>query len=234
MPGDPFMNKLAAFVVLLAVSSPAVAWNDKGHMVTARLAWQKLSEEQRASVLAILRKHPHYEEFLAAKRPEGFSEDEWVFMRAATWADWVRSHHKNEYHHGTWHYIDYPFVPPGSQVDAGKHQPPADAENAVNQLAVCAKQIRTGSSEDAAIYLCWLFHLIGDIHQPLHCTSMFSEQFPQGDRGGNLAIIRIRTSPMKLHPMWDGLLGRDLKASAIDKDVREITKLLTDDPASIS
>jgi hypothetical protein len=88
-------------------------------MVTALLAWKELTGNQRSKVLDILKKHPHYDEFLAANRPSGFSEDEWVFMRAATWSDWVRPsspghHHAEKFHHGTWHYINYPFVPPGA------------------------------------------------------------------------------------------------------------------------
>src|SRR5438132_5003072 len=208
--GGTAMRKLAALALLLAVSTPAFAWNDKGHMVTARLAWKNRTIEQRSKVLEILKNHPHYDEFLAAKRPDGFSEDEWVFMRASTWSDWVRTHHKKEFHRGPWHYINYPFVPPGSRIDPKKHQPGADEENIVNRLPVCVNKIKNGSEEDKAIYLCWLFHLAGDIHQPLHCTAMFSEQFPEGAHGGNLALIRIRTSPVKLHTIWDGLLGNAL------------------------
>ena len=59
-------------------------------MVVARLGWRQRSEDQRAKVSAALKKHPHYSEYLADRRPEGFTEDEWAFMRAATWADWVR------------------------------------------------------------------------------------------------------------------------------------------------
>jgi len=94
------MRKVIALVFLVVIATPAFAWNDKGHMVVARLAWRQLTDKQRDQVIAILKKHPHYEEFLAAKKPDGFSEDEWVFMRAATWADWVRSHHADEYNHG--------------------------------------------------------------------------------------------------------------------------------------
>jgi hypothetical protein len=102
------MKKLYTFVVLVMVAAPAFAWNDMGHMVAARLAWQSLSVDQRSRAVTILKAHPHYEEFLAADRATGFSEDEWVFLRAATWSDWVRNHHKGEYHHPTWHYIDRP------------------------------------------------------------------------------------------------------------------------------
>ena len=42
------MRKLLAVVLLIAVPAPASAWNDKGHMVTARFAWQQLTADQRA------------------------------------------------------------------------------------------------------------------------------------------------------------------------------------------
>jgi hypothetical protein len=77
-----------------------------------------------------------------------------------------------------------------------------------------------GTDEEKAIYLTWLLHLVGDIHQPLHCTAVFSEQFPNGDKGGNDAFIRIRSSPVKLHAFWDGLLGNGTTAGAINSDVR--------------
>ena len=162
-------------------------------MVIARLAWQQLTEGQRAKVSALLKKHPHYEEYLIARKPDGFTEDEWAFMRAATWADWVRSHHKEQFDHPTWHYINYPIVRKDSKVDAAKHEPPAKQENVVNQLAVCLEKIGKGTDEEKAVYLTWLFHLVGDIHQPLHCTAVFSERFPYGDKGGNLARIRIKS-----------------------------------------
>src|SRR5262249_2570265 len=149
-------------------------------------------EDQRVKVVGMLKKHPHYGEFLVARKPEGFTEDECAFMRAATWADWVRSHHKEQFDHPTWHYINYPIVPAGSAVDPAQHEPPAGQVNVVSQLAVRVDKIRTGSDEERPVYLTWLFHLVGDIHQPLHCTAAYSEHFPDGDRGGNLALIRIR------------------------------------------
>jgi hypothetical protein len=79
------MRKLLAFVVvLLAASTPAFAWNQKGHLVTGRLAWRQLTEGQRARVVAVLKRHPHHEEYLTARKPDGFTDDEWAFMRAAT------------------------------------------------------------------------------------------------------------------------------------------------------
>ena len=52
-------------------------------------------------------------------------------------------------------------------------------------------------------------HLVGDIHQPLHCTAVYSERFPDGDRGGNLIGVRSGGRKVNLHAYWDDLLGTD-------------------------
>jgi hypothetical protein len=214
------MQKLVAILAFALLPAPAFAWNEHGHMVVARFAWRQLNDDQRAKVIAILQKHPHYTEYFSARKPDGLTEDEWVFMRATTWADWARGN--RDFDHPTWHYINYPIVPPGSAVKAADHEPPAKQENAVNQLSVCMDKIRTGTDREKAVYMTWLFHLVGDIHQPLHCTNVYSEQFPNGDKGGNDAFIRIRSSPVKLHAMWDGLLGTGTSAGSIGADVKEI------------
>jgi hypothetical protein len=49
-------------------------------------------------------------------------------------------------------------------------------------------------------------------------TQDIRERFPNGDRGGNLALIRVRSSPTNLHSFWDGLLGpRNDAAEAIKR-----------------
>jgi hypothetical protein len=226
------MKKALSVVVLLAVSTPAYSWNNTGHMVAARLAWQKLDADQRSKAIEILKKHPHYDEFLSADRPQGFTEEEWVFLRAATWSDWVRNHHKEEYHHATWHYINYPFVPPGSKLDPADHQPQPGEQNVVRQLGVAARMVKEGNQEDQAVYLCWLLHLVGDVHQPLHATALFSEQFPDGDQGGNLAYVVLHdgANKTKLHPMWDGLLGKSTSPSAIGRVVQQVNTMLEQNP----
>jgi hypothetical protein len=213
-----------ATALLLTFSATAYAWNNKGHMVIAELAWLKMTAVQRAAATKILATHPHYQEFLAADQPGNMAEDEWVFLRAATWSDWVRNHHAKEYSHPNWHFVDLPFVPPGSHMNPDDHPP--EKPNVVTQIPICVDKIPNGTAEDKAIYLCWLLHLVGDIHQPLHCTTLFSEEFPEGDRGGNLALLRIGNGrPTKLHPMWDGLLGKSVSVSSIRGTAREVQDL---------
>jgi hypothetical protein len=62
--------------------------------------------------------------------------------------------------------------------------------------------------ERKAIALAWLFHLVGDIHQPLHTAQLFTVEYPQGDRGGNEICVRVPQAgqPMDLHRFWDGVI----------------------------
>jgi hypothetical protein len=59
-----------------------------------------------------------------------------------------------------------------------------------------------------AIALTWLFHLVGDIQQPLHAVQLFTVEYPNGDRGGNQICVRMRQGgqPMDLHRFWDGVI----------------------------
>jgi hypothetical protein len=56
--------------------------------------------------------------------------------------------------------------------------------------------------------LAWLFHLVGDIHQPLHTAQLFTVDYPQRDRGGNEICVRVKEAeqPMDLHRLWDGVI----------------------------
>ena len=70
-----FMRLALSFVIALFcfVPSPARAWNAVGHMVVAKLAIEQLTTEERARLIAAFKEHPHFEQYLAAQRPEGAS-----------------------------------------------------------------------------------------------------------------------------------------------------------------
>jgi hypothetical protein len=106
------------------------------------------------------------------------------------------------------------------------HQPPECQENAVWAMYRCLDKIRNGTDEEKAVYLTWLCHLVGDIHQPLHCVALYSTKYPDGDRGGNSIRIRISSSPTNLYSFWDGLLGRGLTAGSINTNVAEIEAVM--------
>jgi hypothetical protein len=216
------VKNLLPLVLVLLLCSSALAWNDKGHMVVAKLAWDKLTPNKRQAAVTILKAHPHYTEYIAAGRPDNVEEDVWAFIHSATWPDWIKHHHPESHlSFPKWHYINLPYVPPGSTLDAKNF--PAESPNVVTQIPYALAKAKNGSAEDKAIYFCWVLHLVGDIHQPLHCAEMFSERFPEGDRGGNLLLVRLgKGAPRILHPIWDDLFGKSPSWSSIQGSVSDV------------
>jgi hypothetical protein len=104
-------------------------------------------------------------------------------------------------------HINYPFKPNG-QPETVQAKPP----QAVNILTALAENEHIAKTEAdperRAIALTWLFHLVGDIHQPLHSTQIFTTDYPNGDRGGNRSCVRVKESnqAVDLHRFWDGVI----------------------------
>jgi hypothetical protein len=152
-------------------------------------------------------------------------------MKASYWPDWVRSNHSEEFNQPTWHYVSVAFVPARSKFRADF---PCAQPNIVTQIPACIEAIRDGETNRRAVYLCWLIHLVGDIHQPLHCASLWTEDVPEGDRGGNLSWARIVDGlPARLHFTWDALLGDDTLPATIQDTVADLGRLEQDQAASI-
>ena len=70
---------------------------------------------------------------------------------------------------------------------------------------------------ERAVSLCWVLHLIGDIHQPCHAGSLVSERFPppEGDRGANLVLVEGQSRATNLHSVWDGMAGDNRALSVL-------------------
>jgi hypothetical protein len=196
-------------------------------MLVAHIAWKKLKPEQRAAAIAILKQHPKYAKDFESAVPEGASEEDHdaiVFMVAATWPDMVKTAaHRDESkdNHRNWHYIDHPIevgTIEAHPVDVDMTWDPAinkDPKNAVQALAKNYEDLKNGSPAAKAKALCWTLHLVGDLHQPLHCASLFNARHPTGDNGGN-AIKVHGGGASELHALWDGLLGRSTDPDFID------------------
>lgn len=60
----------------------------------------------------------------------------------------------------------------------------------------------------------YLIHVLGDIHQPLHTSTLVNEKFPDGDQGGNLFKIDFSENIDNLHKLFDSganKLGEEIK-----------------------
>ena len=215
------------FAVLLAMS-PAQAWNENGHKMTAEIAFNLLSAAQQQHVAAVLGAHPRFKADFAAAMPEEITRGSatakarWMFGHASIWSDHVAKISevvRNRYHRGTWHYINMPVYLTGRDEAAlgGKlehnmsmrFEPPLRQD--LNVVQALQGNLRVWQDADAAdadkaVALCWILHLTGDLHQPLHTVALFSRTyFPGGDRGGNDIRIDNILDSNNLHAVWDGM-----------------------------
>jgi len=189
-------------------------------MIIAAIAYHELTIDQRQSITEILITHPEYNHKWKADY-EGVKDNVelglYLFMRASIWADDIRSnkHPDHSLNASKWHYMNHELrFPYKGELKV------ADQENVFDAIEINLNifKERTTSRSEKAIALCWLIHLVGDIHQPLHTVSLFSDQFPKGDRGGNSFWIKSKGT-VKLHAYWDGLIGRSTSIQSVLNEV---------------
>lgn len=222
--------------ITLSIGNPAHAWNARGHMTVAAVAWSEMSTRARSRAAALLRLNPRYAEW--TRNVPARDKAQIAFLEAATWPDEIRSlvcstgpncyrdegytpndatadlnigyadHRLRRY----WHFKDLPFSTDGTATKA------PFSPNAETQIIAFRDSLSDPNlSDEAKSYnLAWLLHLVGDVHQPLHATARFSHAFPDGDNGGNGEIIcapapaACNTSGRyvdKLHGLWDEAIG---------------------------
>lgn len=231
-------SAIYSVAILFFIATPASAWHAQGHRLTAQIAFDLLDHEPRKRVTAILRAHPRYRQDFVASMPDDVvngSEDSkarWVFAHASNWPDQVASRGnsvREQYHRSTWHYINLPvFLTEEDESELeGKLDQNVSTEfapplrrglNIIEALQGNLLVWRDDAASDAdkAVALCWIVHLTGDMHQPLHNVALYSAAyFPEGDRGGNLIGVRRWWRVTNLHAVWDGLANH---IAALDPD----------------
>jgi hypothetical protein len=234
----------AALILALSCRA-ALAWNSIGHMSVAWVAYQKLTPVEKARVKALLRRNPYYKKWLS-NIPAGTSSadrDLYVFMMAATWPDQIKAMgsgytgNDNPPHnemaslndgyaakkaHKYWHFVDTPLGGDPANQDS------LSSPNVTQKITAFRAELAGKTSAPLKSYaLAWLLHLVGDIHQPLHCSTRISTGHPKGDLGGNLVLV---AGPAKeLHGFWDGALG-DGNTKDFMRAVRAVAALPDPDP----
>src|SRR6201987_5479568 len=139
----------------------------------------------------------------------------YVAMAASLWPDQIRNH-DDPSTFPNWHFVDYPLIAP-SFPDRGSPTPEDDILFGIGKSEAILRN-PSAAAQDKAEKLSWPIHLVGDVHQPLHCATFVNSIYPapQGDRGGNEFFVKVSPtgSPRKLHSLWDGLLGTGTAANA--------------------
>ena len=245
----------SVFFSVIAVwffASPVGAWHEAGHKMTAEIAFDLLADAQQLQFAKLLRAHTRFEEDFAAQMPEEIvnspeiEKARWIFAQASIWPELIRNTGESvgrQYHRSTWHYINLPvYLTEQDQKElrdrldhnlSTEFSPPLRRNlNIIQALQGNLLVWRDESVSDAvrAIALCWILHLTGDIHEPLHTVALFSRAyFPEGDRGGNLIAIKLDGDVTNLHSVWDGLANRYDYVSPNEY----LQKVLANDIASI-
>jgi len=237
------------FLLLIAAGTAkqASAWNDRGHMTVAYIAYKKLKPAKRDRVDALLKMNPKYSEWEATinqQIPNASPRDKnlLIFMIAATWADQIKrdrayisdgsdrgnrpdgspdptrnTGYDDMLMHKYWHFIDTPFSTDGTAL------PSIPTPNIQDRIALFRRVLASDSPDSLKSYdLSWLLHLIGDMHQPLHCSTRVSNADPLGDAGGNL--VKLDCAKCELHFFWDDLLGTNSELKTVKNAARKIPK----------
>jgi hypothetical protein len=202
---------IAGFVLLLGAAPLRTwAWGDRGHEAIATVASGLLQPATKARLARIL--------------------GHMTLPQAATWPDHIRPEarlaHTDEAvefnrkfpDNGTWHYVNLPL----GTVAFPKDHRLVHRRNIVEQIGACIDVLEGRSRRMLPRHaLCWLAHLVGDLHQPLHVGCGFFTFDPSGqpilitrpevarpdqhDRGANQILL---PGNRRLHGYWDGEMVR--------------------------
>lgn len=195
------MKRIVLLIVLtLFTTSNSFAWGKKGHSLVAEIAFQYLDANTKKNVLYYL---------------NGMSIED-----AASWMDSMRSDKQYDFMK-PYHYIDF---------DKNATVKELEGDNIINVLNKTLKEldnVKGLSNDEIRIKLFYIFHLVGDLHQPLHVGY-------KDDKGGNTVQVSFFGRGSNLHAMWDtdiieykGLtLNDELKSNTYNEsDLAEIKKI---------
>ena len=239
--------RVLPFLVIL-VPSALFAWGGDGHKQIADIAWTKLSSTAKAKLAKILdagetsfrvvggdvrdsfRSSSTFCDYMKGKT-ETIYEDIIPAMNSRFNAN-IASIGREGVRCKTWHYYDVPvrFTGKTPEID------PSNAVAALN-LAISELSKLNGKGLSDAKMACWwvywIEHVVGDLHQPLHCVSSY-EFNPNGDAGGNKFTITSPDGdkPTNLHSFWDGGIGRAIgeeREKGKDPNVEKVSARWTTD-----
>ncbi|HXV93276.1 MAG TPA: S1/P1 nuclease, partial [Pseudonocardia sp.] len=230
------------FCLVLTASDAALAWHDTGHMLVGQIAYLRLTPAAKAHVDALLitppGKRPLIHLCAGYYRPET-CEKTYDPITIGVWMDDFRGDSLND-SYAPWHYINFrpvfDGVPKRSNVGPGPDNVLARINWAIDTL-----RAGTRSARKDAETLGFLYHLVGDVHQPLHAATRYTAALPDGDAGGNgfEIVMPAQAGVANLHALWDAAGGafgfdsprRPLDPAGRDRILALARELMTEHPA---
>lgn len=188
---------MRAVIVLsaLLLATGAQAWWCTGHMIIGEIARQNLETGVEDKVNTVM-------QFLSDKG--GFSQSP-DMVNGACWADDLKSQGLTAM--AGWHFINQPYIPDGFVPPVTPQIQNDNVANNINSLDD-TMQKRDINIWIKAFATANLIHFIGDVHQPLHATELYSTDFPTGDAGGTRFHVQFQGVQWKLHFIWDSVCGQ--------------------------
>lgn len=216
-------------LLLILTVQNANAWDHPGHMTTAAIAFSEIERLRpdlidKIGMLFLANSDPA-PFWVAAGDAKGKERVRRMFIEAARWPDDSKFTPNDR---PTWHSARWAIVAedaPPEAIAAAEARKGKTAGQAIEALMLNFATLsnpEAGPSERVRA-LCWVLHIMGDIHQPLHVSDLFSKDFPAGNAAGTLSYVDdpIGTTTIPLHILWDSNTLRSPKLEEIDKHARE-------------
>lgn len=211
------MNKTISLfisILLFFQISMANAWDRVGHQIIAAIALDQLSQVEK-----------QYFNNLLQQFPDGKSDD---LISVASWADDLRNDGVNVFNQ--WHYINIPFRAEKVKV----RLPSVPNSNIVTAISDGQQVLINKNTKpwEKSFFLRFLVHLVGDIHQPLHCVTRISKYRLAGDRGGTDYYVQFpwddQRQAQPLHALWDKEIGLypDLEKNFDPEQIKKVARAL--------
>ena len=164
-----------ALVLLGCYSMPAFAWGPAGHRIVAMIAQQNIRQQTRTRIRQILGNNVS-------------------LVSVANYADVVRDRFPNTANN---HFVNIPKAADVYQPDHCQNDPEKG-----DCILAALERFRADAMNPAEsisrrrFALKFIVHLIGDMHQPLHCSN-------DNDLGANLIKVKWFGEETNLHKVWD-------------------------------
>jgi len=173
--------------------------------------------------------HPEAAPFwVAAGAARGKEATRRKFIECARFADDIKFSSTDE---PNWHTARWPIVEhgaPAEVVAAAEARGGRPAGQAIEALTLNFAMLENpeSSPKDRARALCWVFHTMGDLHQPMHVSDLFSAEFPAGNAAATMSYVEdpVTGTPIPLHILWDSNALRSPKLEDVDRYTGQLMK----------
>ena len=199
-------------------------------MTTAAIAYIEIAKERPElleKIGMLFLAHPEAAPFwVAAGAARGEEATRRKFIECARFADDIKFTATDE---PNWHTARWPIVEQGAPAEvvaAAEARQGKPAGQAIEALTLNFAMLENpeSSPRDRARSLCWVFHTMGDLHQPMHVSDLFSVEFPAGNAAATMSYVEdpVTEKPIPLHILWDSNSLRSPKLGDVDRYAAEL------------